>query len=167
MYKIGKFSVLAMVLAPLFAGAAFAQSAPSAKLFFEGDMVRGRTAEGMTGPVCVLTSQFKRLEPVVWRVRVLDAAGKPADDKVLKSLVVELPSGEKVAMKYGGHPGGNAPKTDFFWAGSWQIPATYPTGSLTYKVVATDAQGQTQTWSPFNIAPSQLTVVAGDVTFTK
>jgi hypothetical protein len=42
------------------------------------------------------------------------------------------------------------------------IPADYPTGSLVYKVVATDLDGRTQTWEPFKRAPTQLTVIAGD-----
>ena len=32
---------------------------------------------------------------------------------------------------------------------AWVIPADYPTGSFSYKVVATDMEGQTQTWEPF------------------
>ena len=42
------------------------------------------------------------------------------------------------------------------------IPADYPTGSLLYKVVATDLDGRTHTWEPFKRAPTQLTVIAGD-----
>jgi hypothetical protein len=44
----------------------------------------------------------------------------------------------------------------------WVVPADYPTGSLVYKVVATDTQGRSQTWEPFKRAPTQLTVIAGD-----
>src|SRR5262245_21930184 len=52
--------------------------------------------------------------------------------------------------------------TDFFWSLHWVIPADYPTGSLVYKVVATDLDGRTQTWEPFKRAPTQLTVIAGE-----
>jgi len=45
--------------------AAQAQDACGAKLFFEGDMVRGGQA-GAPGPVCVLDNQFKHLEKIVW-----------------------------------------------------------------------------------------------------
>ena len=44
------------------------------------------------------------------------------------------------------------------------IPADYPTGSLVYKVVATDLDGRTQTWEPLKRAPTQLTVIAGEPT---
>ena len=59
------------------------------KLFFEGDLVRG-AQQGAPGPFCVRSNQFKRLEKVVWRIRVLDQSGQSLDEKGLKSLVVEL-----------------------------------------------------------------------------
>ena len=125
-------------------------------------MVRGRPKAGPTGPVCVLTNQFKRKEKVVWRVRVFDPAkGKQVGKAGLKSLVVQLPDGKEFKMHYGTHP----PKkpSDSFWAVSWDIPADYPTGSFVYKVVATDSDGKVHTWKPFNVKPSQFTVIAGDI----
>ncbi|MEX0852516.1 MAG: hypothetical protein WD036_04425 [Bauldia sp.] len=148
------------------AAIAFAGAAEAANFFFEGDMVRGRPQEGATGPTCVLSSQFKHLEHVVWRVRVLAADGQVADDKALKSLVVQVSDGQTFALNYGKHPR-NPPQTDAFWATSWAIPADYPTGSLSYKVIATDLEGNAQEWTPFNINLSQLTVIPGEVTFTK
>ncbi len=131
------------------------------RLFFEGDMVRGVPKGGPTGPVCVLTSQFKRNESVVWRVRVLNPATSGQMGKGdLKSLVVELPDGSKHKMHYGTHPRTNV--TDSFWSVSWQIPKNYPTGSFAYKVVATETSGKVHTWQPFNIKTSRLTVVAGN-----
>src|SRR5215467_11908753 len=65
------------------------------KLFFEGDLVRG-AQQGAPGPFCVLNNQFKRLEKVVWRIRVLDQAGQALDEKGLKSVVVDLPDGQKL-----------------------------------------------------------------------
>ena len=137
------------------------------KFFFEGDLVRG-LQPGAPGPFCVLTSQFKRLEKVVWRVRVLDQTGQPLDDKGLKGLVVELPDGQKLAAKYGPHPPpAQGPATDFFWTAFWTIPTSYPSGTFAYKVVATDPDGNAQTWEPFKRAPSQLTVVAGEIEIKK
>ncbi|MCC6947309.1 MAG: hypothetical protein IT539_06010 [Bradyrhizobiaceae bacterium] len=149
----------------LLAAMASAHAQDGQKLFFEGDMVRGVQKEGLTGPACVLASQFKRKESVVWRVRVLDAAGKPIDDKALKSLTVELPDGQKFSMRFGPHPRGRT--DDFFWATAWVIPADYPTGTLVYKVTAVDLKGQSHTWEPFKIQLSQLTVIPGEVEFTK
>lgn len=147
------------------AAVALAAPANAANLFFEGDMVRGGTQDGATGPTCVLTSQYMRKEHVVWRVRVLQEDGTQADDKVLKSLVVQLSDGESFPMHYGTHPRKNP--TDKFWATSWAIPADYPTGTVDYKVIATDMDGNTHEWTPFNVNLSQLTVIPGEVTFTK
>ena len=138
----------ATALAAAVAGFAPASQAQTAapKYFFEGDIVRSG--------VCVLNNQFKHGERVAFRVRVMDPNGKQADDKRLKSLVIELGDGTKVPMKYGAHR-----NTDNFWSSSWTVPDNFPTGTLSYKVLATDMDNQSQTWSPFNVAPSQLTVI--------
>ena len=125
------------------------------KLFFQGDMVRGRPKSGPTGPVCV------RMEKVVWRIRVFDPAKSRQLGKAgLKSMFVELPDGKKFKMRFGNHP----PKksTDTYWTAAWQIPADYPTGSFAYKVVATDKTGKAHSWQPFNNRGSQFTVIAGN-----
>lgn len=142
-----------------------ASAADPARLFFEGDMVRGGTAAGTTGPTCVLASQFKRREAVVWRIRVRDQGGKDLDGSRLKSLAVKLPDGQMFAARFGAHPKGG--DSDHFWSTSWVVPADYPTGSFAYSVVASDNDGSVHTWAPFNVALSQLTIIAGDVTFSK
>ena len=136
-------------------------SAARIKLFFEGDLVR-HTLENQKGPFCVLTSQFKRKEAVAWRIRVLDSAGDVADDKVLKSVVVELGDGQKLPARYGPHPPVGRRRPTISGLLHWEIPADYPTGSLGYKVIATMMDDTTQTWEPFKRAPSQLTVIAGE-----
>jgi hypothetical protein len=144
-----------------------AQTAPAPeRLFFEGDLVRGRPQQGATGPTCVLASQFKRGEVVVWRIRVLDAGGNAVDSRGLKSLEIGLPDGQRFPAKFGDHPARGTP-TDRFWATSWMIPENYPTGTFTYKVIATDLSGKTHTWQPFKVASSELTIIAGNVEFTK
>jgi len=109
----------------------------------------------------VLANQFKRKEAVAWRIRVLDSTGQQMDDKGLKSVIVELSDGQKLTTKFGPHPP-RGTATDHFWSVQWVVPADYPTGSLVYKVVATDTQGRSQTWEPFKRGPTQLTVIAGD-----
>ena len=156
--KLVSTSFLALIAAAVLAGPASAQQA--GKLFFEGDLVKG-PQPGQAGPFCVLQSQFFRKQQVAWRVRVLDADGKPVDDKGLKSLMVEMSNGKMVELKFKPHPPRVTP-TDFFWSGSWIIPEDQPTGTFAYKVTATDNQGKTQTWEPFKIVASQLTVVAGE-----
>ena len=147
-----------------FGSAALAQGA-GAKLFFEGDMVRGGQA-GAPGPVCVLDNQFKHLEKIVWRFRVLDENGKSLDDKGLKSLVVEMPDGQEIDARFGPHPGGPNP-TDFFWTAAWMIPENYPTGSLGYSITATDMEGNTVKWEPLREFRSWPSVIAGTVEYVK
>jgi hypothetical protein len=153
MHRLPKLAALAFVLAPLgLAQEAHAQAAGAPEFTFEGDMVRGHA--------CVLSSLYKRGEGVAWRVRVIDPeTGQSVDDKGLKSLVVILSDGQKFPMRYGAHPKGGTP-TDNFWATSWEIPATYPTGSFSYRVVATDLDGHETDWQPFKVAASQLTILA-------
>ena len=78
---------IAMAVTGAVFGFANGAKAETAKLFFEGDMVRSGQP-GQAGPFCVLANQFKRKEAVAWRIRVLDSSGQPMDDKELKSVVV-------------------------------------------------------------------------------
>jgi hypothetical protein len=111
--------------------------------------------------VCVVSSQYKPTNSIVWRIRVFDpATGKPMDDKALKSVQVKLPDGQAFQGQYGGHPGGpGATPTDNFWSAAWTIPAAYPTGSLQYQINAQSVDGRSGTYSQFNVAPSMLTIV--------
>jgi hypothetical protein len=144
------------------------------RLFIEGDIVRGNTPAGITGPVCVLANQFKRKENVVFRIRVRNAAGEPLDDKNIKAITVELSDGQKLAASYRPRPPANvraafglSEPTDYFWTAAWLIPQDYPTGSLSYRVVAADTQGNTQSWTPFKDPRSLPMVMPGDVEYTK
>ena len=144
------------------------------KLFIEGDIVRGNTPSGITGPVCVLANQFKRKENVVFRIRVRNVAGQPLDDKNLKGIVVELSDGQKFPAAYRPRPPANvrtrlglSEPLDYFWSAAWLIPKDYPTGSLSYRVVATDMDGNTQSWTPFKDPRSLPLVMSGEVEFTK
>jgi hypothetical protein len=155
-----------------FGHVAMAQEAQ--KMFIEGDIVRGNTPNGNTGPVCVLANQFKRRENVIFRIRVRNVAGQPLDDQNIKSIVVELSDGKKYPAEYRARPPvavraalGLAGPIDYFWSAAWLIPQDYPTGSLSYRVVSTDTQGNKQDWTPFNDLRSLPVVMPGDVEYTK
>ena len=155
-----------------FANVSAAQEAQ--KLFIEGDIVRGNTPNGITGPVCVLANQFKRKENVVFRIRVRSVAGEPLDDKTIKAITVELSDGQIFPASYRARPPasvrtafGLTEPLDYFWSAAWLIPQDYPTGSLSYRVVATDTQGNIQSWTPFRDPRSLPMVMPGDVEFTK
>jgi hypothetical protein len=127
-------------------------------MVIQSDTVRG-VLQGMTAPGCVLNNQFKHKEEIIFRIRVIDTkTGKSMDKDQLKSLMIELPDGQKFPAHYGMHP--PQQPVEYFWTYGWVIPANYPTGSFGYKVVATDKHGHTATFEPFKSAPSQLTVMA-------
>ena len=165
--------VLAALLAlPALSDLAQAQAAP--KLFFEGDIVRGNTPDGATGPICVLANQFKRRENVIFRIRVRDVAGQALDDKGLKGVVVQLMSGQSYAARFANRPPAGVIAAmklpgplDAWWTAAWRIPQDFPTGTVTYKVTATDLQGNTQSWAPFNDPRSWPTVLDGEAEFRK
>ena len=151
-------SVIALAVATLgFASGAQAQQ-QAKKLFFEGDIVR-HALPAQAGPFCVLVNQYKRGEAVAFRIRALLPNGEVADDKVLKSVVVELGNGQRLPAGFKPH---GAPPTDYFWSLFWTIPTDHPTGSVGYKVIATMNDGSTVEWKPFNRPTTELMVVAGD-----
>jgi hypothetical protein len=171
MRKIMVVSAALLTLPALF-DVARAQAAP--KFFFEGDIVRGNTPDGATGPVCVLANQFKRRENVIFRIRVRDVTGQPLDDKALKGVVLQLMGGQTFAARFATRPPANIiaslklpGPTDAWWTAAWRIPQDFPTGTVTYKVTATDLQGNTQDWAPFNDPRSWPTVLDGEVEFRK
>ena len=118
-------------------------------MVIQSDTVRG-VQQGMTAPGCVLNNQFKHKEEIVFRIRVIDTkTGKPMDKDQLKSLVIELPDGQKFPAHYGKHP--PMDPIAYFWTFGWNIPGELSDGQLWLKVVATDKHGHTATFAPFEI----------------
>jgi hypothetical protein len=129
-------------------------------LALQADMVWGPLnipEDEMAGAVCVNLSQFPRNSEIVWRARVIDpVSGEELGDDALDSVEVNLGDGQTFEMRYGPHPRDNP--TDFFWTTSWDIPANYPTGTVDWEVVASTSDGRTGTFTPFDVAPSLLTI---------
>jgi hypothetical protein len=59
------------------------------------------------------------------------------------------------------------PAADHFWSAVWIIPGDYPSGTFAYKVTAIGTNGHSQTWQPFMMRPSQLTIAASSIEFKK
>lgn len=132
----------------------------TAQLTVQADTVSGPLnipSDQAAGRVCVAQSRFARNSEIVWRVRVIDpVTGQQLDDTAIQALQVKLADGQVLDMRYGDHPRDNP--TDRFWTTSFDIPEDYPTGTLGYEVVAEDTSGRTGNFTPFNVAPSLLTI---------
>jgi len=128
-------------------------------LFIDADTVLGPTnlteAERPL-KTCVQVSRFAHNEEVVWRVKVLDpVTNQPMDDTALASVQVKLPD-QILDLHYGGHP--RDTPVDFFWTVGWDVPETYPTGTVAYTIEARAADGRTGTWEQFKVSLAQLTI---------
>jgi hypothetical protein len=131
----------------------------SSHILVYGDTVEGgKNRPPESDRHCVLSNIFPRNAQIVWRMRVVDMEenGTPMDDTTIKSVDVTLADGTVISLKYGGHPPDE--KTDFFWSGGWLVPKDYPTGTLLYSVLATETDGDTGTYAPFDISSSLLTI---------
>ena len=64
-------------------------------------------------------------------------------------------------MLYRGVPQGDPPMPIHLdmWTAKWIVPDDAPTGIIAYSVTATDSQGRTAEWRPFDTDLSQLTIV--------
>ncbi|MCL4486655.1 MAG: hypothetical protein M1570_00810 [Chloroflexi bacterium] len=125
------------------------------KLIVFGDTV---SFSGKDDPnSCTLKSRFKRGDAVGFRMTAEDPlSGKLVDTA---KLVVHVTVGGKsadVPMLYRGtganpHPG--------MWTAKWIVPSDAPTGVVQYTVTATDDQGQSGEYKPFQVEASELAVV--------
>jgi hypothetical protein len=137
---------LAAAAASVLAGPAFA--APLA-MAISGDTVLGGK--------CIQSNQFKHADLIDFRAHVVDTkTGEDMTGDDLTSVVAELPDGSSFPLAYGEHPPQNPQQS--YWTVAWPVPADYPTGTLSYKIVATNKAGETATFEPFKIMPSQLTI---------
>jgi hypothetical protein len=127
-------------------------------LILSSDMVTGSGGTVKAASTCVLDNVYKPGNQVVFRIRVYDpVTGAQMDNVALSSVTVSLPDGQSFTARYAGHPSTNP--LDHFWATSWVIPESYPTGTISYTATATAVDGRTGTFDNFNVQPSLLTVI--------
>jgi hypothetical protein len=109
---------------------------------------------GVQGALCVNQTVFFPGDIVVFRAAIADGATgiplTPVDvqERGLK-VVVTLSDGTTVPVTLKTHPPPpNAPRHSTFWSGSTRIPATHPTGTLSWTLTATDRAGNSASFVP-------------------
>lgn len=130
------------------------QAAPT-KLVVYGDVAY---FWGAGNPMnCVLTSRFKRGEPMGFRITALDPVTGERDRA--SKLVVHLTyGGTTIDIPMRDRQTDAQPERAFFVA-KWVVPADAPLGAVKYTVTATDSKGRTGEFKPFDVQTSQITIV--------
>ena len=106
---------------------------------------------------CTMSSRYKRGEPVGFRMTAINPATGTRDRAT--KLVLHLSyAGRTVDLPMRDRQTERQPERDFFVA-KWIVPDDAPTGIVRYTVTATDPQGRTGEWTPFDVEASQLTIV--------
>lgn len=129
---LGAVAVLGAVAAP-----AVAQAPERVNVFLYVDTVNGtRPAPGTPArPIgCTQTNTFKRGEQVVFRIwgSVADT-GDILNTEIVKYAYVKLPGAANMKLNWGAH--GASTNRVWFWTTPWIVPADYPLGAITARIV--------------------------------
>jgi hypothetical protein len=106
---------------------------------------------------CTHKSQFKRGDAIGFRMTAIDpTTGKR--DRATQLVVHLIYSGQTIDVPMRDRQNAQAPEREF-WVGKWIVPSDAMTGIVRYSVTAKDPQGRTGEYKPFEVEPSQLTIV--------
>jgi hypothetical protein len=106
---------------------------------------------------CLLNNQFKRGEPVGFRMNAINPSNGKRDRAT--ELVVHLTyAGKTLDLPMRDRQNERQPEREF-WVAKWVVPDDAPMGVVRYTVTAKDPQGRTGEFKPFEVQASQLTIV--------
>ena len=106
---------------------------------------------------CNLSNRYKRGEPVGFRMTAINPATGKRDRAT--QLVVHLTYGGKtIDIPMRDRQNEKQPEREF-WVAKWIVPDDAPLGVVRYTVTATDPEGRTGEWKPFDVPASQLTII--------
>jgi hypothetical protein len=149
------FGSAALVLLAALASASLAGQAGGERLSVFGDTVLFYPPGHPRN--CLLNNQFKRGEPVGFRMNALNAATGKRDRAT--ELVVHLTyAGKTVDIPMRDRQNEKQPEREF-WVAKWVVPDDAPMGIVRYTVTAKDPQGRTGEFKPFEVQASQITIV--------
>ena len=106
---------------------------------------------------CLLNNQFKRGEPVGFRMNAVNPATGKRDRAT--QLVVHLSyAGKTLDVPMRDRQNEKQPEREF-WVAKWTVPDDAPMGIVRYTVTAKDPQGRMGEFKPFDVQASQITIV--------
>ena len=117
---------------------------PKLNMFLYVDTVNGTRPAPGTAPRpvgCSHTNTFKRGEQVVYRVwGSLAETGEILSSENVKYAYVKTPGLPNLKLNWGGH--GAATNRVWFWANAYLVPADYPLGNVTARIVFKTEDGK-------------------------
>jgi hypothetical protein len=106
---------------------------------------------------CLLNNQFKRGEPVGFRMTAINpTTGKR--DRATELIVHVSYAGKNVDVPMRDRQTDRQPERDF-WVAKWMVPDDAPMGVVRFSVTAKDPQGRSGEFKPFEVQASQITIV--------
>ena len=135
MRRLSLLAGIVVVLGAL-AAPALAQAPQKLAVFLYVDTVNGtRPVGAKPRPIgCTQTNTFKRGEQVVFRIWGSEAAtGAILSTENVRYAYVKLPGQPNLKLNWGAH--GASTNRVWFWTTPWIVPADYPLGSLTARIV--------------------------------
>ena len=106
---------------------------------------------------CTMSNRYKRGEPVGFRATAINPTTN-ARDKGTKLVVHLSYAGRTLDIPMRDRQTAQQPERDF-WVAKWIVPEDAPVGVVRYTITATDPQGRTGEFKPFDVAASQLTII--------
>jgi hypothetical protein len=115
---------------------------------------------------CTQTNVYTRGEQQVFRVwGTVAGTGDILSTENVKYAYVSIPGTPNIKMSWGSH--GSATNKVWFWAAAWNLPASYPLGDVTAKIVFKTEDDTFGTYDyKFTVVP-QLTTTAKKTTTVK
>ena len=106
---------------------------------------------------CLLNNQFKRGEPVGFRMNAINP-GTGKRDRATQLVVHLSYAGKTVDVPMRDRQNEKQPEREF-WVAKWTVPDDAPMGIVRYTVTAKDPQGRMGEFKPFDVQASQITIV--------
>jgi hypothetical protein len=106
---------------------------------------------------CLLNNQFKRGEPVGFRMNVVNP-GTGKRDRATELVVHLTYGGRTLDLPMRDRQTERQPEREF-WVAKWVVPDDAPMGIVRFTVTARDPQGRTGEFKPFDVQASQLTII--------